>query len=35
MAYDALLRNLAVSGEAVRSLPTETREACLMFHGRR
>ena len=27
MAYDALLRNLAVIGEAVRSLPRETREA--------
>lgn len=27
MAYDALLRNLAVIGEAVRSLPSETREA--------
>lgn len=27
MAYDALLRNLAVIGEAVRSLPTETRQA--------
>lgn len=27
MAYDAVLRNLAVIGEAVRSLPTETREA--------
>ena len=27
MAYDALLRNLAVIGEAVRSIPTETREA--------
>lgn len=26
MAYDALLRNLAVIGEAVRSLPTETRQ---------
>lgn len=26
MAYDALLRNLAVIGEAVRSLPSETRE---------
>ncbi|MDN5767755.1 MAG: DUF86 domain-containing protein [Humibacillus sp.] len=29
MAYDAVLRNLAVIGEAVRSLPTETREAML------
>lgn len=27
MAYDAVLRNLAVIGEAVRFLPTETREA--------
>jgi len=27
MAYDAVLRNLAVIGEAVRSLPTETNEA--------
>ena len=27
MAYDAVPRNLAVIGEAVRSLPTETREA--------
>ena len=27
MAYDAVLRNLAVIGEAVRSLPTETKEA--------
>lgn len=27
MAYDAVLRNLAVIGEAVRSLPSETREA--------
>lgn len=27
MAYDAVLRNLAVIGEAVRSLPNETREA--------
>jgi uncharacterized protein with HEPN domain len=27
MAYDALLRNLAVIGEAVRSLPSETRDA--------
>lgn len=26
MAYDALLRNLAVIGEAVRSLPAETRK---------
>ncbi len=26
MAYDAILRNLAVIGEAVRSLPSETRE---------
>lgn len=26
MAYDAVLRNLAVIGEAVRSLPTETRD---------
>ena len=26
MAYDAVLRNLAVIGEAVRSLPTETRQ---------
>lgn len=26
MAYDGLLRNLAVIGEAVRSLPTHTRE---------
>ena len=25
MAYDAVLRNLAVVGEAVRSLPDETR----------
>lgn len=25
MAYDAVLRNLAVIGEAVRSLPSETR----------
>jgi len=25
MAYDAVLRNLAVIGEAVRALPTETR----------
>ncbi len=27
MAYDAVLRNLAVIGEAVRSLPNETRDA--------
>ena len=27
MAYDALLRNLAVIGEAVRSLSSEAREA--------
>lgn len=27
MAYDAILRNLAVIGEAVRALPAETREA--------
>jgi uncharacterized protein with HEPN domain len=27
MAYDAVLRNLAVIGEAVRSLPGETRDA--------
>jgi uncharacterized protein with HEPN domain len=27
MAYDAILRNLAVIGEAVRSLPGETRDA--------
>ena len=27
MAYDAVLRNLAVIGEAVRSLPRETRDA--------
>jgi uncharacterized protein with HEPN domain len=27
MAYDAVLRNLAVIGEAVRSLPSETRDA--------
>ena len=27
MAYDALLRNLAVIGEAVRALPSETRES--------
>jgi len=26
MAYDAVLRNLAVIGEAVRSLPDESRE---------
>lgn len=26
MAYDAVLRNLAVIGEAVRSLPNETRD---------
>ena len=26
MAYDAVLRNLAVIGEAVRSLPNESRE---------
>lgn len=26
MAYDAVLRNLAVIGEAVRALPAETRE---------
>jgi uncharacterized protein with HEPN domain len=26
MAYDAVLRNLAVIGEAVRSLPSESRE---------
>ena len=26
MAYDAVLRNLAVIGEAVRSLPSETRD---------
>lgn len=26
MAYDAVLRNLAVIGEAVRSLPGETRD---------
>lgn len=27
MAYDAVLRNLAVIGEAVRALPDETRTA--------
>jgi uncharacterized protein with HEPN domain len=27
MAYDAVLRNLAVIGEAVRALPPETRDA--------
>jgi uncharacterized protein with HEPN domain len=27
MAYDAILRNLAVIGEAVRALPAETRSA--------
>ncbi|WP_259803572.1 DUF86 domain-containing protein [Brachybacterium muris] len=27
MAYDAVLRNLAVIGEAVRSLPEETRRS--------
>ena len=27
MAYDAVLRNLAVIGEAVRALPSETRDA--------
>jgi uncharacterized protein with HEPN domain len=27
MAYDVILRNLAVIGEAVRALPAETREA--------
>lgn len=27
MAYDAVLRNLAVIGEAVRALPVETRQA--------
>lgn len=27
MAYDAILRNLAVIGEAVRALPAETRDA--------
>ena len=27
MAYDAVLRNLAVIGEAVRSLPRESRES--------
>ncbi|WP_131104912.1 HepT-like ribonuclease domain-containing protein [Ornithinimicrobium sufpigmenti] len=26
MAYDAVLRNLAVIGEAVRALPSETRD---------
>lgn len=26
MAYDAVLRNLAVIGEAVRTLPVETRD---------
>lgn len=26
MAYDAALRNLAVIGEAVRALPSETRD---------
>ncbi|NCD17797.1 MAG: DUF86 domain-containing protein [Actinobacteria bacterium] len=26
MAYDAVLRNLAVIGEAVRALPAETRD---------
>lgn len=26
MAYDAVLRNIAVIGEAVRSLPNETRD---------
>ncbi len=26
MAFDAVLRNLAVIGEAVRALPAETRE---------
>ncbi len=27
MAYDAVLRNLGVIGEAVRTLPPETRDA--------
>ena len=27
MAYDAVLRNLGVIGEAVRALPSETRES--------
>ena len=27
MAYDAVLRNLGVNGEAVRALPPETRDA--------
>lgn len=27
MAYDAVLRNLAVIGEAVRALPNETRDS--------
>lgn len=27
MAYDAVLRNLAVFGEAVRALPTETTDS--------
>jgi len=27
MAYDAVLRNLAVIGEAVRALPVDTRNA--------
>ncbi len=27
MAYDGILRNLAVIGEAVRSLPSRTRES--------
>ncbi len=32
MAYDAVLRNLAVIGEAVRSLPSETRESMPEVH---
>jgi uncharacterized protein with HEPN domain len=35
MAYDAVLRNLGVIGEAVRALPTETPTPCQMFLGLR
>ena len=35
MAYDAVLRNLGVIGEAVRALPPETRDAMPVFRGLR
>ena len=35
MAYDAVLRNLGVIGEAVRALPPETRNAMPDIPGRR